>query len=85
MMRKKEDKEKIAVTEDVSDIERKLSDGVDPYLIMIGEFRSTGPLERLVGNRHGNMSIRVTSLCGITFLTRVNLQKTNLGKLQGKV
>jgi hypothetical protein len=44
MMRKKEDEEKIAATEDVSDIERKLSDGVDPYLIMIGEFRSTGPL-----------------------------------------
>ena len=44
MMRKKEDEEKIAATEDVSDIEHKLSDGVDPYLIMIGEFRSTGPL-----------------------------------------
>ncbi len=43
-MHKKEDKEKIAATEDVSDIERKLSDGVDSYLIMIGEFRSTGPL-----------------------------------------
>jgi hypothetical protein len=44
MMHKKEDKEKIVATEDVSDIEPKLSDGVDPYLIMIGEFRSTGPL-----------------------------------------
>jgi hypothetical protein len=44
MMHKEEDKEKIVATEDVSDIERKLSDGVGPYLIMIGEFRSTGPL-----------------------------------------
>jgi hypothetical protein len=44
MKHKREEEEKIAATDNVSDIERKLSDGVDPYLIMIGEFRSTGPL-----------------------------------------
>jgi hypothetical protein len=44
MKRKRDEEEKIAATNNVSDIERKLSDGVDPYLIMIGEFRSTGPL-----------------------------------------
>ncbi len=41
---KREEEEKLATTDNDSDIERKLSDGVDPYLIMIGEFRSTEPL-----------------------------------------
>ena len=35
---------KIAASENVSDIERKLSNGIDPYLIMVEEFRSAGPL-----------------------------------------
>ncbi len=44
MKHKREEEDKIAATDNVFDIERKLSDGVDSYLIMIGEFRSTGPL-----------------------------------------
>jgi hypothetical protein len=95
MKHKREEVEKIAATSNVFDIECKLSDGVDPYLILIGEFRSTGPLsvhtiqkgdkrERLARKRHGIMYIWVTSLCGIMPLTRVNLQKTNLGKFPGK-
>lgn len=42
--RKIEAEMKIAAAEDVSDIERKLSNGIDPYLIIVGEFRSAGPL-----------------------------------------
>jgi hypothetical protein len=44
ILRKTEEEQKLSATDDVSDIERKLSASVDPYLIMIGEFRSIGPL-----------------------------------------
>jgi len=44
IQRKREEEKKVAATDDVSDIERKLSDGDDPYLILIGEFMSCGPL-----------------------------------------
>ena len=44
MQHKRDKEEKVSAADDVSDIERKLSDGVDPYLIMVGELRPTGPI-----------------------------------------
>jgi hypothetical protein len=47
---------KVAAAEDVSDIERKLSNGIDPYLILVNEFRSVGPLAMHIiqrGDRKG--------------------------------
>jgi hypothetical protein len=44
-MQHKRDKElKVSAADNVSDIERKLSDGVDPYLTMVGELRPTKPI-----------------------------------------
>jgi hypothetical protein len=63
IVRKREEEEKVAATNDVSDIERKLSNSDDPYLIMIGEFRSIGPLSLHVimrGNNKGKSSKKQT-------------------------
>ena len=60
---KGEEDAKVAAADDVSDIEHKLSDGVEPYLIMIGEFRSIGPLSMHVvvrGNNKGKSSKKQT-------------------------
>ncbi len=42
MQHKRDEEEKVSAADNVSDIKRKLSDGVDPYLIMVGELRPTG-------------------------------------------
>jgi hypothetical protein len=60
---KGEEDAKVAAADDVSDIEHKLSDGVEPYLIMIGEFRSIGPLSMHVvvrGDNKGKSSKKQT-------------------------
>ena len=93
----REEEKKVAATDDVSDIERKLSDGDDPYLILIGEFRSIGPLSMHVimrGDNKGKSSKKQTwenIHSGNKFVWHYsffvppgNLQKTNLGKLLGK-
>ena len=41
---KAEESMKVPVAEDVSDIESKLSNGIDPSLILVNEIRSVGPL-----------------------------------------
>jgi hypothetical protein len=61
MNRKREEEMKIASAVNFSDIERKLSDGVDPYLIMVQEFRSTGPLSThiiLRGDNKGKSTMK---------------------------
>ncbi len=44
MQHKRDEEEKVSAAGNVSDIEHKLSDGVDPYLIIVRELRPTGPI-----------------------------------------
>jgi hypothetical protein len=54
MQHKRDEEEKVSAADDVSDIERKLSDGVDPYLITVKELRPTGPISVHVIKKGGN-------------------------------
>jgi hypothetical protein len=96
MQHKRDKEEKVSAADNVSDIERKLSDGVDPYLIMVRELRPTGPITVHViqkGDNKGKSTNKQArehaylghKLFGIMPLTRMILQKINPGKLPGQL